>query len=232
MSGPPHTPQNAHDPNTRQALRDPESPQQEPHADTRFVRLGPDPAHARLTTVLVHGRDQDDAVTRDLAERLDLSDIAHVLPVATGRSWYPGRYFDPLATLEPHLGSALRALERAITTTGAPDEQLVLAGFSQGACLVAEFLARQGPRRFHAVAILTGSLLGTPEERGQPRIAPGLPMVFASSRHDEWISLEDALDTANRFRHAGATVSFTELEERVHHISDQAVAELRTLLLP
>jgi phospholipase/carboxylesterase len=204
----------------------------DPHSATRFVRLGPDPKHARLTTVLVHGRDQDDAVTRDLAERLDLPDVAHVLPVAAGRSWYPGRYFDPLATLDPHLGSALHAIDRAITTTGVPDEQLALAGFSQGACLVAEFLARAGPRRFHGAAILTGSLLGTPQERPEPQILPGLPMAFASSRYDEWIPLDDALDTADRFRHAGATVSFTELEDPVHHISDQAVAELRTLLLP
>jgi phospholipase/carboxylesterase len=204
---------------------------EDPHADTRFVRLGPDPAHARLTTVLVHGRDQDDAVTRDLAQRLDPSDVAHVLPVATGRSWYSGRYFDPLATREPHLGSALRAIERAITSTGVRDEQLVLAGFSQGACLVAEFLARQEPRRFHGAAILTGSLLGAPEERAEPRILPGLPMAFASSRHDDWIPLDDALDTVDRFRRAGAVVSVSELDDHEHHISDGAVAALRTLLL-
>ena len=206
------------------------APAGDPHAGTRFVRLGPEPAEARLTTILVHGRDQDDAVTGDLAVRLDLADVAHVLPVATGRSWYPGRYFDPLETLEPHLGSALSAIDRAIAATGVPNERLVLGGFSQGACLIAEYLARQGPRPFRGAAILTGSLLGTPAERAEPRILPGLPMAFASSRHDEWIPLEDALDTAERFRRAGAAVAVTELDDRVHHVSDRAVAELRALL--
>ena len=206
------------------------TPAGDPHAATRFIRLGPEPAQARLTTVLVHGRDQDDAITRDLAARLDLPDIAHVLPVATERTWYPGRYFDPRAALEPHLSSALAAIDRALVAAGAPDERLVLAGFSQGACLIAEYLARQGPRPFHGAAILTGSLLGTPAERANPCIAPGLPMAFASSRHDDWIPLEDALDTADRFRRAGAAVTIAELDDREHHISGQAVAELRALL--
>jgi phospholipase/carboxylesterase len=203
----------------------------DPHAGTRFLRLGPYAGPARLTTVLVHGRDQDDAVTRDLAERLALPDVAHVLPVAAHRSWYPGRYFDPREALQPHLSSALAMLGRAIEVAHVPDEQLVLAGFSQGACLVAEFLAREGPRPFHGAAILTGCLLGTPAERALPRVALGLPMVFASSRFDDWIPLQDALETADRFRRAGAAVTFTELDDTSHHISDEAVTQLRALLL-
>ncbi len=203
----------------------------DPHARTRFIHLGPDSSQARLTTILVHGRDQDDMVTRDLAARLGLDDVAHVLPVARGRTWYPGRYFDPLDTLEPHLSAALAVIDRAVEGTGLPDQRLVLAGFSQGACLVAEYLARRGPRPFHGAAILTGSLLGSPVQRAEPNVAPGLPMAFASSRYDEWIPLEDALDTAERFRRAGAASTVTTLEDRIHHISDEAVAQLRALLL-
>lgn len=202
----------------------------DPHAATRFARLGPHPDEARLAAVLIHGRDQDDEVTRDLATRLGLDDVAYVLPVAAQRSWYPGRYFDPLDTLEPHLSSALSAIDRAVAAAGVPGERLVLAGFSQGACLVAEHLARRGPRPLHGAAILTGSLLGAPAERAEPVIEPGLRMAFASSRHDDWIPLQDALDTADRFHRAGAAVVVTELDDRVHHISDRAVAALRTLL--
>ena len=203
---------------------------EDPHRDAALIRLGPDPADARLTTVLVHGRDQDDAVTRDLAARVDVADVAHVLLVAPQRSWYPGRYFDPPATLEPHLASALAAIDRAIAATGAPDARIVLAGFSQGACLVAEHLARRGPRRFAGAAILTGCLLGAPGQRARPVVAAGLPVVVTCAREDAWIATDDARDTARRFAAAGADASFVELPDREHQVSDAAVGQLRALL--
>jgi predicted esterase len=195
-----------------------------------ILRLGPDPGHARLTTVLVHGRDQDDAIIRDLAARVHACDVAHVLLVTPQRSWYPGRYFDPLATLEPHLGSALDAVDRAIAATGAPDAQIVLAGFSQGACLIAEHLARRGPRPYAGAAILTGCLPGAPEERARPAVAVGLPVLVTCAREDAWIAVDDARDTARRFAAAGAAASFIELPDSEHHISDAAVAQLQALL--
>ena len=59
----------------------------------------------------------------DVATRLSLGDVAYVLPVAAGRSWYPGRYFDPLAVNQPWLGWALDACDSASpapTTRGCP----------------------------------------------------------------------------------------------------------------
>jgi phospholipase/carboxylesterase len=201
-----------------------------PHLAAGEVRLGPPPGSARLTTVLVHGRDQDDALMRDVAARLALDDVAHVLPLAAGRSWYPGRYFDPRDTLQPHLGWSLAAIDRAIAGAGVPDDRLLLGGFSQGACLIAEYIARAGPRRFAGVAVLTGALLGSPDERAVGELAPGLPMAFVSARGDAWIPIDDARQTAERFRRAGARVTFDELDDPVHHVSDRAVAALRGLL--
>jgi phospholipase/carboxylesterase len=194
-----------------------------------LVRSGPDPADARAVAVLMHGRDQDEAVMLDVAQRLALADVAYLLPVSAQRTWYPARYFDPRAENEPHLSEALSAIDDAIDRAGVPDERIVLAGFSQGACLIADFVASAGPRRFAGAAILTGSLIGAPEERIIPDVGPGLPMVFASSRHDEWIALPDALATADAFRGAGADVTWLELEDRVHHVSDRAVDALREL---
>lgn len=168
---------------------------------------------------------------RELAARLELDDVAHLIPVAVGGAWYPGRYFDPLATLEPHLGSALAAIDRAVALAGVPEERIVLAGFSQGACLVAEYLAGSAGRPFAGGGVLTGALFGAPSERASPTPRPGLPMAFASSRHDEWIAFADAQETADRFRAAGAQVTFTALEDRVHAVSDEAVSALRALLV-
>jgi predicted esterase len=170
----------------------------------------------------------------DVARRLDLPDVGYLMPVAVARTWYPGRYFDPRAGNEPDLTRSLRTMDAALRfaeRAGVPDERIVLAGFSQGACVIADYVAVAGPRRLAAAAILTGSLIGTPEERTAPDVAAGLPMVFASSRYDEWISLPDALATVAAFAGAGAATTWIELDDRVHHVSDRAVAALRELFV-
>lgn len=193
---------------------------------------GPPLTGARTTCVLVHGREQDEGVMLDVVERLGLDDVSYLLPVAEGRSWYPGRYFDPLAQNWPHLELAMEACDAATAmanAAGVSDGRIVVGGFSQGACVTAELLARR-PRPFAGAAILTGSLLGPPGERIAPAPLNGLRMFFGVSRHDEWIALKDAQATASAFAQAGAAVAFEAYEDRVHHINDRAVAGLRRLL--
>jgi predicted esterase len=94
-------------------------------------------------------------------------------------------------------------------------EELVLCGFSQGACLIAELVVRR-PRPYLGVAILTGSLVGPAGERSVPANVDGLPVYISSSRYDEWVLLEDAEATAEAFRRAGANVRFETLLDREH----------------
>jgi phospholipase/carboxylesterase len=195
------------------------------------VAAGAEPSAARMACVLVHGRDQDEHVMLDVVERLHLDDIAYLLPVSPERSWYPGRYFDPVSENEPHLTQAIEACEAALDAArdaGVAGIDTVLGGFSQGACVVAELLARR-PRPLAGAAILTGSLLGRPAERTLARV-DGLPMFFGLSRHDQWIALEDARATAEAFARAGASVTFEAYEDPEHHVTDEAVAGLRALL--
>ncbi|MBV9422197.1 MAG: dienelactone hydrolase family protein [Solirubrobacterales bacterium] len=187
---------------------------------------------ARGVGVLVHGRDQGPDVMLDVAERLGLGDaVAYVLPVAAGRSWYPGRYYEPVADNEPHVTWSLECFEAAIEVArsgGLPLERVVAAGFSQGACLVAELVARR-PRRFAGVAVLTGTLLGPDGSEVRPGRVDGLPMFFGSGRYDEWIRLERAESTARAFQRAGAEVVFETYEDPEHHVTAQAVSGVRKL---
>ena len=104
-----------------------------------------------------------------------------------------------------------------------------MAGFSQGACVVAELAARR-PRPWAGAAILTGTLLGPAGERVVPAGVDGLPMFVCASRHDDWIALDDALATARAFEAAGANVTFETYEDRAHHINDRAIEGVRRLL--
>jgi predicted esterase len=187
--------------------------------------VGPPVAGARRIAVVVHGREQDpEYMLEHLVARLDAPDVAFVLPAAAERSWYPARYFEPREANEPWLGHALAALEAAIG--GVEPERVVLAGFSQGACLVADLLAR-APRRFAGAAILTGAVIGAHPE---PAGLDGVPVFMESSRYDEWVALDDVEATAKCFEAAGARVTLEVSDDREHRIRDAAVAGVRALL--
>jgi phospholipase/carboxylesterase len=204
-----------------------------PHLSIPSVFTGVTASEARCVAVLVHGRNQDAQVMLDVVERLALPDIAYVLPIAAQRSWYPYRYFDPLAESKPDVRNALSAIESHVTAVmegAATNAGLVLCGFSQGACLIAELVARRVPPRLSGVAVLTGSLIGAPGEWRTPAPAEGLPMFVSCAQDDQWVAVGDAQATAESFRRAGAEVTFEILDDREHLISDRAVAGLRSLL--
>jgi phospholipase/carboxylesterase len=193
------------------------------------IVAGPPPEDARSGLVLVHGRDQGPEFMLDVVERLALRDTAIVMPRATGSSWYPGRYFDPVEANEPSLTRALAACEATLDNLRLPPGRIVLMGFSQGACVVAELVAR-APRPLAGVAVLTGALMG---ERGTTRVttrSPATPMLFASSIHDEWVSADDVRDAAAAFEAAGARVTLELSEEREHQVSDLEIERLRGMV--
>jgi phospholipase/carboxylesterase len=163
---------------------------------------------------------------------IDDPDVAYVLPAASGGSWYPGRYNEPRIVNEPQLGQALEAAEAAIAEVldaGVPQERVVLAGFSQGACLVADLIARD-PRPFAGVALLTGALIGPDDEVTRPGPLNGVPVFMETSRHDEWVALERVEATARALEEAGARVELQVSDDREHRIRDAAVAGVRALL--
>ncbi len=203
-----------------------------PHLATETVTAGnPD---AAVAAVLVHGRDQDPGFMLEIARRLGLDDdVAYVLPRAAQRSWYPGRFYDPTEDNEPWLGWSLEAIGTAVTAArgpGRPLSSIALVGFSQGACILAEHLARR-PEPYGAAAILTGALLG---ESGSDRLPAGslggLPMFFGIAQDDDWIPVTAVRETAGAFRRAGASCELRVYGAREHGVNDDEVAAVRALL--
>jgi phospholipase/carboxylesterase len=202
-----------------------------PHLRTETASAG-DPG-AVVAAVLVHGRDQDPEFMLEVARRLGLDDaVAYVLPRAADRSWYPGRFYDPMEDNEPWLGWSLEAVEAAVAQArggrrSLPD--LALVGFSQGACIVAEHLARR-PEPYGAAAILTGALFGTAAERLPVGSLGGLPMFFGIAQGDDWIPVDAVRDTVEAFRRAGARCDLHVYDEQDHGVNDDEILAVRTLL--
>jgi len=204
-----------------------------PHLANEPVRAGVPLEDAQVAAVVVHGRDQDPAyMLEHLVDRLDVPGIAYLLPAAAARSWYPGRYFDPRPANEPWLSAALEACEATVQVAfeaGIPANRIVLAGFSQGACLLADFIARQ-PRPYAAAGLLTGALIGARDELTPLPPLDGLPVVMVSSRHDDWVSMDAVCATARAFEAAGARVDVRVLDNREHLIAPAAVESVREIV--
>jgi phospholipase/carboxylesterase len=188
---------------------------------------------AAVAAVLMHGRDQDPEYMLDeVVQRVGLDDrVAYVLPRAADRSWYPGRFHDPIEDNEPWLGWSLQALEAAVDQArgGRSVPRVALVGFSQGACIVAEHLARR-PEPYGAAAILTGALFGTAADRLPVGSLGGLPMFFSIAQDDDWISLDAVRDTVEAFQRAGARCELHVYDNQEHGVNDDEIVAVRTLL--
>jgi phospholipase/carboxylesterase len=203
-----------------------------PHLRTETATAGN--PEAVVAAVVVHGRDQDPEYMLDrLVARLRLDDdVAYVLPRAADRSWYPGRFYDPMEDNEPCLGWSLEAIEAAVARArggGRTLPRVALIGFSQGACIVAEHLARR-PEPYGAAAILTGALFGTAADRMPVGSVGGLPMFFGIAQDDDWIPVDAVRDTVEAFRRAGARCDLHVYDDQEHGINDDEIVAVRTLL--
>ena len=204
-----------------------------PHLAQEPTLQGAPPEAAGLTVYAVHGRGQSPAFMAELADRIGLPNISYVFPAASGSSWYPAGFMEPFDQNQPNLDHALEAVGRhleRLAGQGIAKEKTVLLGFSQGACLLSEFLLRnQHP---YAAAVLhTGGYLG-PVEHGWPENGglDGVPVLMASSAKDTWVPLPRIEATATALVKAGAAVELHTYDDTEHHINDDSVARIRKLL--
>lgn len=187
--------------------------------------IGPDPVEAAACVVGVHGRDQSaEYMQRHLVEPIDRDDVCWILPSATRGCWYSGRAADPLVVNESELVLSLGVLDRILAPL--PLSKTVLVGFSQGGCLVAEYLARRAPLCAGA-AMASGTLLG-PAPAGRVALPQrdALPVYIGAGSGDTWMSVQQAKDTVAVFERSGAIVSSSITETLEHAIHE---ADLRSI---
>jgi len=169
-----------------------------------------------------------------LVRRLQSPGVAFVMPEAPHRSWYAGRFNAAVPSLEPALSRALATVAEAVELATGEADAVILAGFSQGGCLAAELLARQGPSGLAGAAILTGALIGertSEDELRELRVRlDGLPIEMVSSARDEWVAPGYVRATAESLRCAGANVRLQITEEPEHRIDEVAVRAVDELL--
>jgi len=191
-----------------------------------------------MAIVLVHGRGSTaESIAATLEPALvSCRERAVVLaPQADDRRWYPAAFSQPIEANQPDLDSALAVIDGMIgrlQARGVPRERIVLAGFSQGACVVLEYLCRNGAGLGGCVAI-AGALVGAdaPAERHCADLA-GMMVITGVARDDRWVSLAEVERTRAHLRSLGAQVvaidhdhGHTVTAEQHQHIA-RALAEV------
>ncbi len=204
-----------------------------PHAGQPILSGGAQLSFAKAAMIMVHGRGASADDILGLAPELQAEDFAYLAPQAAGHTWYPNRFLAPIESNEPGLSSALSvlaAIEAQVIEGGIRPEAVFLLGFSQGACLVLEYAARNA-RRFGGIIGLSGGLIG-PE--GTPRDYPGslegVPIFMGCSDVDPHIPLERFLQSAEVLKGLGANVTARLYPNMGHMVNEDEVDAVRSMI--
>lgn len=201
--------------------------------EERVLTAGRDLADASAAAILVHGRGGSAEGMLELAAAIGVEGVAWLAPQAEGGAWYPHSFMAAIQANEPWLSASLDVLDRLLARCGAaglPAEQVALAGFSQGACLSAEYAARNA-QRHGGLVLLSGGLIGPP---GTPRdyagSMDGTPVLLGCSDIDPHIPVERVHETARVLRSMGAEVDERIYPGLAHTVVDDEIAAARGIL--
>jgi predicted esterase len=181
-----------------------------PHQGQPVLRAGLPLEEAGAALILIHGRGASAYDIMSLGSLMAHERLAYLAPEAANHVWYPQSFLAPLEQNEPYLTSALRSVADVVALAEAvlPPEKIILAGFSQGACLASEFVARN-PRRYGGLIAFSGGVIGPPgsQPAEYPGSVEGMPVFLGCSDTDAHIPLARVEETAVVFASLGAEVT-------------------------
>jgi len=206
----------------------------DPHGNQPVLTGGRKLSEAAGALILLHGRGASAEDILGLGPEFDHPELAYFAPQAAGNSWYPYSFLAPLEQNEPWLTSALHKLGKiieAISQAGIGREKIVIAGFSQGACLASEFVARNAGRYAGLIA-LSGGLIGPPgTEFRYPGHLDGTPAFFGGVDPDAHVPWQRVQESASVLSALGAEVVSRRYPGMPHSVNREEIEASRELLV-
>lgn len=189
---------------------------------------------ADLIVILLHGRGSNAESMMPIAEALMIEGVRFIIPLAGLNRWYPATAFGPLQANEPDLSSALTTIDQLVDDIrgqGFSDQQIAFGGFSQGACLASEYVARN-PKKYAGLFIFSGALIGPKDlVRNYPGSFDHMPVFIGSSDVDPWVSHDLIVDTAKVFEKMGAKVDLRTYPGMTHTINQDEIDAVRNMFV-
>jgi predicted esterase len=203
------------------------------HENQPVIHYGALLDDAKSVIIMIHGRGSSAHDILSLAYEIDLPDTTYITPQAKNNTWYPYSFLSPIDQNEPDLSSGLALIDSIVDmlfVKGFTSEQIYLLGFSQGACLSLEFVARN-PKKFGGVFGLSGGLIG-------PTLNPfsyngnlgGVEIFLGCSDVDPHIPLERVNQTEEIFEKLGASVTKRIYNGMAHTVNQDEIEFIKSLI--
>jgi predicted esterase len=188
---------------------------------------------AQAAMIMIHGRGATAESILTLAAELNQSGFIYLAPQAAGNTWYPNSFMAPIPSNEPGISSGMAVIAglfEYLAEAGLSAERTMLLGFSQGACLSSEFVARHA-RRYGGLVGLSGGLIG-PD--GTPRdyagSLAGTPVFLGCSDVDFHIPKERVELTAEVLRRLGGEVTMRLYPGMGHTVNHDEINFVRQMM--
>ena len=188
---------------------------------------------AEAAIVLVHGRGATAQSIVQMADEFDQHGVAYLAPQAARNTWYPNAFTAPVESNEPGRTSGLQAIDNAVskaTEAGIPTDRVMVLGFSQGACLASEYVARN-PTRYGGLAVLSGGLIGeTVDPDDYDGDLEGTPVFLGCSDVDPHIPEERVHESATIFEQLNGDVTKRLYEGMGHGINQDEIDQVSPMV--
>ena len=204
-----------------------------PHKDQPIKTGGSEADSAELFIIMLHGRGSNPEDMLGLAGHLHQEKVRFLAPQAYNFTWYPYPFTYPVSHNEPHLSSALAKVDEMVEdliSGGTDSRRIMIMGFSQGACLATEYVARN-PRPYGGVAGLSGGLIGPEieEERYKGSLS-NTPVFLGCSNIDPHIPEQRVHDTERILTWLDAEVSTQIYPGMGHMVNEDEIDHVNEII--
>ena len=194
----------------------------------QIITSGVPVSQAKKALIMIHGRGASASSIVSLADHLALpADMAIIAPQAIQHSWYPYSFMAPVENNEPALSSALTLIDEIVndlTKEGIDRKNIYFLGFSQGACLTLEYVARHG-QQYGGVMAFTGGLIGQKLNLGNySGDFGGTPILIATGDPDPHVPVSRVEETVAQLTKMNADVLFKVYKGRPHTITQEELS--------
>ncbi|ELY91083.1 phospholipase/carboxylesterase [Natrialba hulunbeirensis JCM 10989] len=213
-----------------------------PHQGQPLVTAGTELESADAAMVLVHGRGATARSIIQMGSEVHRDGLALLAPQAQRNEWYPNSFLAPVESNEPGRTSGLQAISDAIEAANeadVPTDRILVLGFSQGACLASEYVARN-PQRYGGLAALSGGLIGdeieaadyldTETDTNTDATLDGTSAFLGCSDVDPHIPEERVHETASVLEELDADVDTRIYEGMGHGVNEDELEAVASMI--